>query len=332
MSTQIAVARFQQHGDPVKVVATEEEDVPSPAAGEVFIDMLAAPINPVDLNVIEGKYPVRPALPGVPGSEGVGVVRALGADVSGVEPGQHVILPHSVGSWRNACVARAEKLVAVPPETPVEQAAMLRINPPTAWRMLHDFVRLEPGEWFIQNAANSGVGRAAIQIGHALGLRSVNVVRRAELIEELKAEGADVVLLEGDELPARAREATGGAAISLALNGVGGESALNLANSLAAHGTIVTYGAMSRQPLRIPNGLLIFKDIRWRGFWITKWYDQTGRTEWDEMFAALVPLVVRGRVRAQVERTYPLREVKAAIEHAQREGRSGKVLLDLRAG
>ena len=77
---------------------------------------------------------------------------------------------------------------------------MLKINPLTAWRMLHDFVRLEKGDWVIQNAANSAAGRAVIQIAHELGYRTVNVVRRKELIEELRAEGGDVVLLDNDEL------------------------------------------------------------------------------------------------------------------------------------
>jgi trans-2-enoyl-CoA reductase len=103
---------------------------------------------------------------------------------------------------------------------------MLKVNPITAWRMLHDFVPLQRGDWFIQNAANSGAGRAAIQIGHELGLKSVNLVRRPELVEELMAEGADVVLLDDETMRGQIAERTGGAPIRLALNAVGGDSAI----------------------------------------------------------------------------------------------------------
>ena len=114
----------------------------------------------------------------------------------------------------------------------------------------------------IQNAANSAAGRAVIQIAHELGFKTVNVVRRAELIDELRAEGGDVVLMDGEKLRDEVKAATSGAPIRLGLNAVGGESALHLANCLAFGGTLVSFGAMSMQPLKIPTGLLIFKDLR----------------------------------------------------------------------
>ena len=101
---------------------------------------LAAPINPADLNQIEGKYPIRAPLPATPGFEGAGVVEEIGGSVQGLAVGTQVILPHDLGTWREACVVKADKLVAVPDEIKPEQAAMLKINPLTAWRMLHDFV------------------------------------------------------------------------------------------------------------------------------------------------------------------------------------------------
>src|SRR5262249_25652207 len=144
-------------------------------------------------------------------------------------------------------------------------AAMLKINPMTAWRLLHDYVSLERGDWLIQNAANSAAGRAVIQIAHELGYKTLNVVRRAELIEELRVEVGDVVLVESQNLRYEVKAAIVDPPIRLGLNAVGGESALRLANCLAPGSTLVTYGAMSLQPLKIPNGLLIFKDLRFRG-------------------------------------------------------------------
>lgn len=316
---------YRRHGAPADVLEIAEMDVPQPGADEVLVRVRAAPINPVDLNVIEGKYPVRPELPAVAGVEGVGEVAAVGEGVANLPTGAVVIMPHEFGSWRECGVIAAEKLVPLPRDLPIEQAAMLKINPPTAWRMLHDFVELRAGDWILQNAANSGVGRAVIQIAKSLGWRTVNVVRRAELIDELRAEGGDVVLLDDEQLPQRIAEVAGEGA-KLALNAVGGESAIRLANALARGGTIVTYGAMARQPLRVPNGLLIFKDLRWRGFWITRWYQDAPSADVTAMFKRLLPLIERGALRGKVERTYRLDEMKAAIYHAQQNKRAGKIL------
>jgi trans-2-enoyl-CoA reductase len=208
----------------------------------------------------------------------------------------------------------------VPPEIAPEQAAMLKINPATALRMLRDFTTLQPDDWVLQNVANSGVGRSVIQIAHATGLHTVNIVRRKELVAELQAQGADMVLTEDEKWPALPDP------IRLALNAVGGESALRLANALAPGGTLVTYGAMSRQPLRIPNGLLIFEDVRCRGFWMSRWYREASPEASSAMFAELFALARSGILHTPVERIYPLEEAAAALAHAARGGRSGKIL------
>src|SRR5262249_51466673 len=160
------------------------------------VRLKAAPINPADLNQIEGKYPIRFPLPATPGFEGAAIIEAVGANVKGHQPGELVILPHNLGTWREAGGVKADRLNTGPEGIAPEQAAMLKINPLTAWRVLRDFVQLEAGDWIIQNGANSGVGRAMIAICRELGFRSVNVVRRAELIPELKHQGGDVVLLD----------------------------------------------------------------------------------------------------------------------------------------
>ena len=316
---------YHEHGDPAEVTRVEQQDIGTPGLGEALVEMQAAPINPVDLNVIEGKYPVRPPLPAVGGVEGVGVVAAVGAAVN-LRVGAHVLLPWHAGSWREACVVPVSQLTPIPADIPFEQASMLRINPPTAWRMLHDFVPLKPGNWLIQNAANSGVGRAVIQIAKALGLRTVNLVRRAELIEELRAEGGDVVLVEGDGLPKQIADATGDAKILLGLNCVGGESALRVSNVLAHGGTLVTYGAMARQPLRMPASLLVFKDLTFRGFWVTQWMQRANAQEKHAMFDCLFPLARSGMLRTKIDTTYPIYAVREAIVHAQQGERSGKIL------
>jgi trans-2-enoyl-CoA reductase len=314
------------HGPPAEMVRVEEQTLAAPGPKEVIVHMHAAPINPVDLNVIEGKYPVLPELPAVPGVEGAGVIAATGSAVAGFEPGTPVLLSDRAGSWREACRVDAAQVRAVPAEIPIAQAAMLKINPATAWRMLHDFVGLKPGDWVLQNAANSGVGRAVIQSSRAIGVRTVNLVRREELIAELLHIGADAVLLDRDDLQEAIRAATGGAPVSLAFNAVGGESALRLANAVAPGATIITYGAMGRQPLRIPNGLLIFKDLRWRGFWVSQWYQRASQAMRDAMFAELFRLARSGVLHSPIEQEYGIHDAQAAVLHAQRSARSGKVL------
>ena len=317
---------YHEHGDPATVVRVEQRELPEIKPDEVRIRILAAPINPADLNTIEGKYPIRPPLPAVPGLEGAGVIEAAGEEVTHLNIGDQVLLTHGVGTWREACVCPANGVFAVPESIAPEQAAMLKVNPATAWRMLHDFVELKPGDWVIQNAGNSGVGRAVIQIAKQLGIKTASIVRRSELIKELEADGADVVLTDDEDLRKCIPEHTGGAKIMLALNSVGGEGALQVANALAAHGTHVTFGAMSMRPVKVPNGLLIFKDLRFRGFWVTKWYEEATNAAKQEMFDHLFKFAKKGILKTKVERTYAIHEAKEAILRAQQGGRDGKIV------
>src|SRR6266498_2158978 len=243
MSKTINAAVYETHGNPPDVLHVESRPWPKPAAHEAVVKIRAAPINPADLNQIEGKYPIRPELPATPGFVGAGVVVDLGAKVTNVAVGDLVILPHNVGTWRDAVAVKADEMVVVPAGIEPVHAAMLKINPMTAWRLLHDYVDLRKGDWLIQNAANSAAGRAVIQIAHELGYKTVNVVRRSELISELRAEDGDVVLVDGENLRDEVKGATGGAPIRLGLNAVGGESALRLANCLAPGSPLVTFGA-----------------------------------------------------------------------------------------
>jgi len=328
MNESINVAVYETHGNPADVLRVETEPWPTPSSDGAVVQMRAAPINPADLNQIEGKYPVRPQLPATPGFEGAGVVIGVGRSVKDLTVGALVILPHNLGTWRDAVAVKASELVAVPPDIDPVHAAMLKINPMTAWRLLHDYVDLKSGDWLIQNAANSAAGRAVIQIARELGFKTVNVVRREELIDELRAEGGDVVLVDDESLREKVKIATGNAPIRLGLNAVGGSSALRLANCLAPESTMVTFGAMSLQPLKIPNGLLIFKDLRFRGIWINKWYDNATKQERMEAFQSLFEMAKRGLLKTKVEKAYPLSEAEAAVTHAAQGKRRGKIIFE----
>jgi trans-2-enoyl-CoA reductase len=330
MAKTIKVVVYETHGKPAEVLQIKTEPWPKPAPDEVAVAMRAAPINPADINAIEGKYPAKREVPAIPGFEGAGVVVEVGANAKGIAKGALVILPHNIGTWREAIAVKATELVVVPSEIESAQAAMLKINPLTAWRLLHDYVDLARGDWVIQNAANSGVGHAVIQIAHELGFKTVNVVRRAELIDELRAEGGDIVLVDGEKLRDEVKAATNGAAIRLGLNSVGGDSALRLANCLAFGGTLVSFGAMSLQPLKIPTGLLIFKDLRFRGIWINHWYDNASQAERMAAFNPLFEMAKRGLLKTKIEKAYSIDDMKTAVQHAARNERAGKIIFEFK--
>jgi len=319
---------LNQFGSPAESLTVREVETREPLENEVLIEMLAAPVNPADINVIEGKYGDLPTLPSSIGNEGVGRVLKCGKGVS-LAPGQ-MVLPMVFGTWAQEMVVPAAGVVVLPEGLDPFQAAMLTVNPATAWRTTHDFVPLAPGDWIVQNAANSGVGRSAIQLAKIFGWKTLNVVRRPELVDELKALGADVVVTEETDLRKEVKALTGGAKPKLALNAVGGNSALNIANTLANGGAMVTFGAMSKQPLKIPNALLIFQNIRFCGFWLKRWRERAGQPALQEMYSALAEHMAAGRLQTPVHATFPLARLVDAVEEASKESRGGKVLLDLR--
>jgi NADPH:quinone reductase-like Zn-dependent oxidoreductase len=316
--------RFHEFGKPAEVLRLEPLELPPLAEGEVCLKILAAPVNPADLNLIEGTYGVKPELPVVPGIEGCGeVVESRAADF---QPGDRTILLRRAGSWATHVQLPAEHLFKLPVGIDPLQAAMLKVNPATAWRLLTGFATLEPGSWVVQNAANSGVGRCVIAVAKELGLRTINLVRRPELIDELLALGADVVVTDDDAGMEAAKSAAAGKP-KLAFNCVGGESALRLMNLLAPEGIHVTFGAMARRPLTVPNGLLIFKNLQLRGLWITKWLEGAPRQELDEAYGRLADLMLGGSLKIPVDSTHSLEAFGCALERLGETGREGKVLL-----
>lgn len=317
-------------GKPADVLRIKERARPRPGKGDILLEMLAAPVNPADLNVIEGKYGELPKLPAVVGNEGVGRVAAVGSKAKGFSV-DDLVLPMRRGTWSQFMLADAASAIRLPREMNAFQAGMLTVNPASAWGMLNGFVSLRKGEWIVQNAANSAVGRCIIQIAQSRGWRTLNVVRRQDVVEDLKALGGDAVVLEGCDLRQVAGDLCDGARPRLGFNAVGGASALNLANALADLGTLVTYGAMARQPLKIPNGLLIFRNLEFKGFWVSRWLASLPLAEATEMWGCLAALSIEGKLRMPVHRVFPLTELLAAVEEAASESRNGKVVLDLRA-
>jgi NADPH:quinone reductase-like Zn-dependent oxidoreductase len=194
--------------------------------------------------------------------------------------------------------------------------------------MLHDVLRVEPGAWVLQNAANSAVGRFVIQLSRHAGFRTINVVRRRELADELLAEGADAVICEADEdTPARVAQIAGPRGVRYALDSVAGPSGSRLAQALGPGGTMVVFGAISGQPLTIDPGGLLFRGASVRGWWLTQWFRTATLAQVTALFGAILPLVADGTLRAPVAAEYGLEDIRAAVVAAEGSERNGKILL-----
>ena len=314
--------RYHKHGKPLDVLGLEPVELADPGSGEVQIRMLAASINPSDFGMIGGSYGRLSELPATAGREGVGEISAVGEGVDKAIVGRHVRFPE--GAWQTFANTSVSDLWFIPEDIPLDLAAMSFVNPPTAWRLLRD-AYLQRGDWVIQNAGNSAVGIFVIQMAKQLGLNTISVVRRAEVVEPLKALGAEHVFLDNDDYLEKIDAITDGKRPLLALNMVGGDSAIRLIKSLANGGRMVTFGGAAREPVRFPTRYLIFNDVVLKGFWMDRWYRSNSRERINIMLSKIYALMRDGTIKAPVEARYPLSQFKTAIERAS-QPRCGKVL------
>ncbi|MDR0534754.1 MAG: 2-enoyl thioester reductase domain-containing protein [Puniceicoccales bacterium] len=325
---QTRALRYHATGKFEEVLRLETIPSVKPGEGEVLARLETAVVHPSDLGQIAGTYGRLRTLPAVAGREGVGRVVAVGAGVSALKPGDRVRMPEDEGVWRDAVVARADALLPVPADIPDDQAAMAFINPPTAWLLLRKFVALNPGDWVIQNAANSAVGECVIQLAHAAGLRTINLVRSPEKHEaRLKNLGADIVLPDDKEAVKAVAAHLAGASPRLALNSVGGMSVATLIRTLGRDGVLVTFGGMTGDPIRFPTREFIFSNITCRGFWMDRWARSASREERDDVFGQIFENLRRGTLRMEVDSIWPLEKYAEALARAAAYGRNGKVLL-----
>ena len=311
------------YGNPIeglKYVNLPEPDAPGP--NQVLIEVEFSPLNQSDLLLARGIYGSRPALPTVIGNEGVGRVLKVGAGVKNVKVGDRVLPPLSSFTWQERMILPANGLFAMPSDADPQQLSMLAINPPTAALLLSEYVNLKPLEWVVQNSANSGVGRWVIAFAKARGLKTVNIVRRPELVAELKAIGADVVV-DSPNVSKEIKAAVGKDELRLALDGVSGPASGVIASTLSSHGTLVSYAAMSAGPMSISPLDVIFKPLTVRGFWLGH---PESAAKSAPAIAQAAEMIASGRVHIPVAATYPISSIKEAVEHAQR---GGKILLEV---
>lgn len=321
---------FSRHGEPLDVLGMQTSEVKPPQGGQACIEMIAAPINPSDINTVQGKYPLQHPQ-GVGGHEGVGRVVAIGPGTTKLRVGQLVIpLEAAQGTWTTCNNFDEAAWHVVPDDLPIADAATLSINPGTALSMLRDFVDLQPGDVVVQDGANGSVGRYVIAMARARGLHTINIVRDRpdweSTVASLQSAGADIVATPEDAR--KALKASGLSAPRLALDCVGGQVATTLAKMLAPSGTLVNYGAMGMAPVAVPAPLLIFKDIRVRGFWISgRRSEELGLQGKARLMDELVRLVQQGVIRAECQEVAFHEWQDAFNTLVNRQSRTTKILL-----
>jgi NADPH:quinone reductase-like Zn-dependent oxidoreductase len=300
-------AQYDHRGAvPQGVIGAVALELSPPAAGQVLVAMLASLINPSNLLTLTGEYGVLPPLPAIGGSEGVGRIAALGEDVNGLSAGQLALSLRGSGTWVTHQPAEAGLLAPLPVGADPLQLAMLAVNPPTVSLMLSEFVPVVAGDWVIQDVANSGVGGHLMQLAKRRGRRTVNLLRRESAVVATQAQGGDVVLVDGEDIARRVREATGGAAIRLGIDAADGAATDRLARCLAEGGTLVNYGMISGEPCRVAPSSFVFRDITLRGFWLVKWFRDASREAQRAPYSELTQLVASGALHARIHATYPV--------------------------
>ncbi len=305
----------------------ELPDPTSPEPDEIIVDIAAFPINPADLLTIEGKYAAKPPLPYTPGAEAVGHVSDVGSAIENFRIGDLVMLL-SRENWTQKRKVKAAELLKIDIDSDnLFQLAMLKVNPATAALMLRNYIELKPGDWIIQDAANSGVGHCVIRLAAKSGVKTINVVRRENLITPLQAIGADAVLISAGNLAEQVNQITGGDGVRLAIDAVAGKTSLELASCLADGGVMVNYGMLSGEPCMVMPDWIVFRHVTLTGFWLATQLRDMPREQIESLYKELINDISNGVLDVPIAATYSIDDIKDALEHAGRENRSGKVLV-----
>jgi NADPH:quinone reductase-like Zn-dependent oxidoreductase len=320
----VVIDRF---GEPADVVHPGARPLPEPGPGEARVRMSLSPIHNHDLAIVRGVYGYRPALPAVPGTEALGLVDALGEGVQHLRLGQRVASASAQAAWAEYFISPAAKLVPVPDALPDEAACQLLAMPLSALMLLED-LRLEPGQWIVQNAANGAVGKVLATLAAARGIGVVNLVRRDAALADLQAAGiAHGVATDTPGWQDRAKAVAGGAPLVRAIDSIGGEAAGQVMSLLAENGELISFGSLTFKPLLIGADQLIFKQAVVRGYWASKRLAATPPAELARMIGELAAQVARGALKLPVGGVFGLADAAAAVAAAEQVGRSGKVLL-----
>ena len=324
--------RFAQYGEPAKVLTVQERPLPEPGKGEVRVRILASPVNPSDLLFVRGQYAgVQPQFPSPVGFEGVGMVDALGPQVQRPAPGQRVAVVNGQGgNWADYAVVPAQALLPVPDDLPDEQVASFFVNPATAILMLRHVLAIPAGEWLLQSAAGSELGRMIIRLAKHDGIRTVNVVRRREAVAGLERLGADAVIVSTEgPIDEQVRRIVDPQGVKYAIDPVVGETGTQMYQALGEEGRMLVYGSLTGEPIRVgadPRFILAGRRIL-EVFWLGYWFNRLDETARRQLVQEIVTLMREGILVTSAARAFSLDEIGTAVTQAEATGRQGKILL-----
>ena len=329
---RMKAVQFESFGEPAEVLRVVDLPTPEPGPNEVRVKMIASPINPSDLLTVRGKYGVTPTLPFVPGYEGVGVVDRAGPGLIGkLLVGRRVaVLSQTGGNWAEYTVVPALRVVPVPGDLPDEQVASFFVNPATALAMVRHVLAVPKGAWLLQSAAGSTLGRMIIKLGRHDGFRTINVVRRAEAIDELKPLGGDAVISSSNgPIGEQVRRIVGADGVKFALDPVGGRTGSEVFDALGADGRMLVYGTLDQNPLEIdPRRMIAGKRVV-EGFYLGHWAAQRPKWKMILLFRQIAGLIRAGVLATEPGERYAIDAISAATRQAEIPGRHGKGLIDL---
>ncbi|MFO0892317.1 MAG: zinc-dependent alcohol dehydrogenase family protein [Isosphaeraceae bacterium] len=325
-------AVFETFGEPSEVLGVRDIPAPEPGPGEVRVRMIASPVNPSDLLVVRGRYGVLPKLPATPGFEGVGVVDKVGSGLLGrLVDGKRVAVINSAGgNWAEWAVIPARQARPIPADIPDEQAATFFVNPATVLALVRHVLRVPKGEWLLQSAAGSTLGKMIIKLGRRDGFKTLNVVRRSEAREELTRLGGDVVISSSEgPIEEQVARITGGKGVRYALDPIGGETGSGVFRSLSSGGRMVVYGTLSGEPIQVEPRQLISGRKILEGFWLGHWMRDRSIPASLLLFREIAALIREGVLASDLGPGFRLEEIARAVHHAESVARGGKVLLRL---
>lgn len=315
---------FENTGMPLEVLRLKDSPIPSPKPHEVLVKVSARNINPSDLMFIRGMYGITPKLPSSAGFEACGVVEK-GDEAGTIQPGTRVMFL-GIGTWREYVCAPALGVIPVPPQMSDEVACQAFVNPMTAYGMLLES-GLKEGEWLLVTAGASAFGKFAIQMAKAKGIKVAATVRHDAQKQTLQELGADLVVnSDAEKIQKVIPEKTVGG-VHVIFDAVGGILGAKALACLRPKGKMLVFGALALENMPINSGLLIFKNLKIEGFWLSTWMEELAAVDRKKAFSVVFGFLMQEDAKIDVAGKFKLEQFKEAIEAYEKPGRNGKILL-----
>ena len=291
---------------------------------EVLIEIICFPINPADILLVEGKYANKPKFPSLMGAECIAKVKKIGNNIRKFKLGD-IVLPLVRDNWVEEKIVTENDIIKLPYNIDVEQACMLKVNPATAYLMLNNYLKIKQGDFVIQNASNSSVGNYIIQLAKLYDIKTINLVRRKEVISTLKDYGADYVFKLN--LSQKEENFIKSSQPRLFIDAVAGKQVNTIASLLSDNSTIINYGLLSGENIQLDPHNTIFKNIILKGFWLSLWLNKMSIEEKNKLYSYLSELIISKVLFTKVEKVFYINDIKEAINCASDFNRHGKILV-----